>query len=362
MKTFKFVGALVVLAGILAGGLPAGAGILKIGDSAPPLQNSKWVQGEPVKTFDSNHVYIVEFWATWCGPCRASIPHLNEVWQKYKDKDLIVIGQDVWEQDESGVPKFVKEMGDKMTYRVALDDKSVDPDGAMATTWMKAAGQNGIPTAFIVNREGKIAWMGHPMTLQESDLDQIIADKFDTTAYAEKYEKQQAVQQQLQGLSVKVREDMQNKDWDAAEVAVKQIENILPEEDRYQISGVRLQILIGRNDIAGACKLAGILSDQSPTNAVLQNELAWTLATAKGIDASGLAQAEKLADRANNVANGKNPGILDTLARLQFMNGRTNEAVATEQKAVDIAPDQSKTYLQKFLADYQHGKLPELNE
>jgi thiol-disulfide isomerase/thioredoxin len=173
---------LLALGVIWMTGQPAISATLKIGDSAPPLRTGTWVQGEPVPSFDSNHVYIVEFWATWCGPCRASIPHLNEIWQKFKDKDVIVIGQDVLEQDESGVPAFVKKMGDQMTYRVALDDKSRDKEGAMLINWMKAADQNGIPTAFIVNRQGKIAWIGHPMALSETVLDQILAGKFDSAA------------------------------------------------------------------------------------------------------------------------------------------------------------------------------------
>src|SRR5580765_805222 len=123
---------------------------LKVGDPAPKLKPGKWVQGEPVKEFEKDKVYIVEFWATWCGPCRVSIPHLNDTHKKFKDKGVVVIGQDVWEQEEGGVAPFVKKMGDKMTYRVALDDKSTIKEGAMAMTWMKAADQNGIPTAFIV--------------------------------------------------------------------------------------------------------------------------------------------------------------------------------------------------------------------
>jgi thiol-disulfide isomerase/thioredoxin len=94
---------------------------LKVGDSAPPLQVSKWIQGDPVKKFDPGKAYIVEFWATWCGPCRVSIPHLNEIHDKYKDKGLIVIGQDCWERNQDDAAKFVKKMGDQMTYRVALD-------------------------------------------------------------------------------------------------------------------------------------------------------------------------------------------------------------------------------------------------
>src|ERR1700728_115648 len=73
---------------------------LMVGDRAPKLQSGKYVQGEPVKEFENGKAYIVEFWATWCAPCRASIPHLNETYLKFKDKGLIVIGQDCMEEDE----------------------------------------------------------------------------------------------------------------------------------------------------------------------------------------------------------------------------------------------------------------------
>src|SRR5246500_3160101 len=120
----------------------ANAVSLKVGDPAPKLQTGKFVQGEPVTEFAPGKAYIVEFWATWCGPCRVSIPHLNEIHNKYKDKGLIVIGQDCWERDEELVAPFVETMANsnKMTYRVALDNKEGNEKGKMAETWMAAAG------------------------------------------------------------------------------------------------------------------------------------------------------------------------------------------------------------------------------
>src|SRR5580765_4209837 len=104
----------------------AGEMTLKVGDPAPKLQTGKWIQGEPVTGFKEDRAYLVEFWATWCGPCRVSIPHLNEIHNKYKDQGLVVIGQDCWERDDTLVAPFVKKMDDKMTYRVAMDDKEGD--------------------------------------------------------------------------------------------------------------------------------------------------------------------------------------------------------------------------------------------
>ncbi len=160
---------------------------LKVGDPAPKLQPGKWVQGEPVTGFQKGKAYVVEFWATWCGPCRASIPHLNETYTKFKDKGLVVIGQNCWEEDDSLVGPFVKKMGAKMTYRVALDDKSENKKGKMAETWMAAAGRNGIPSAFLVDTHGVVAWIGHPMALQEQVIEDVLADKFDVHKAAAAY-------------------------------------------------------------------------------------------------------------------------------------------------------------------------------
>ncbi len=331
---------------------------LKIGDPAPKLQVGKWVQGEPVKSFEPGTAYIVEFWATWCGPCRVSIPHLNDIHNKFKDKGLVVIGQDCWENDESQVEPFIKKMGDKMTYRVALDDKQDNEKGKMAETWMAAAGRNGIPSAFLVTKEAKIAWIGHPMQLQESTIQAVLDGKFDVAKAAADYDLQEKNQAQIMTLSRQLNRNMQAKEWDKADSTLNEIEKLLPEDQRVGISATRLNILLEKGDEQAAAKLASELSDAQKDNAMLQNQLAWTLAAKPGLKDRQLDLAEKIALRANDASKGKDPQILDTLARVTFLQGKKDKAIELQEKAIKLAERPLKENLEKTLESYKAGKAP----
>jgi len=330
---------------------------LKVGDPAPKLQTGKWVQGEPVKEFEKGKAYIVEFWATWCGPCRASIPHLNSTYEKYKDKGLVVIGQNCWERDESLVAPFLKQMGDKMTYRVALDDKTGSESGKMAETWMAAAGRNGIPSAFLVDKKGNIAWIGHPMELKEKTIDDVLAGTFDTHKAAASYDIEQKNQAKLQAAWPSLNRAIQAKQWDQAEARLQEVTELVPEDQRDNLDMVRLSILFGKEDYPAAYKLVNKISDANKDNQMLQNELAWKIATGTDIKERDLKVAEVCANRANEASNGKEPGILDTVARVKFMQGKKEEAVSLQEKAVSLADGNIKGQLEKTLESYKRGEL-----
>jgi thiol-disulfide isomerase/thioredoxin len=339
-------------------GFKASSATLNVGDPAPKLQTGKFVQGDPVTDFSSDKAYIVEFWATWCGPCKASIPHLNEVYAKYKDKGLVVIGQDCWEKDDAKVPPFVKSMGGTMTYRVALDSKEGESKGKMAETWMMAAGQNGIPTAFLIDKSGHIAWIGHPMTLDEKVIDAVLAGTYDVKKAAADYAEEQKSGEKVQSLSKKLSQDMQSKDWDAASADLDELEKLRPEwAQGFKMA--RYQILSGKKDFAKANTLLREMAESTKNDPATQNELAWMLVSDKNIEHPNLDLAQTMAQRAveGAKANDQKLAALDTLARVKFLKGDKNEAVKLEQQSVDLASGEQKDQLQKTLDSYKEGKL-----
>ena len=142
------------------------AASLKVGDPAPPLKASKWLQGDEVKAFEPGKVYVVEWWATWCGPCIAFMPDLADLQARYKDQGVTVVGftardlLDVPGNTEEKVAAFVKKRGPKLPYTFAYAD-----DRATSDAWMKAAGREAIPCSFVVDKTGQIAYIGNPMYL-----------------------------------------------------------------------------------------------------------------------------------------------------------------------------------------------------
>jgi len=100
-------------------------------------------------------VVLLNFWGTWCGPCRKEIPDLNKLHEKYYDDGLRVVGITLSSGSAEDIAKFMKTW--KMNYIVLTD---IEGNETMDVTvrYGKAVGQpiNGIPTTFIIDREGYI--------------------------------------------------------------------------------------------------------------------------------------------------------------------------------------------------------------
>lgn len=112
-------------------------------------------------------IVVVEFWATWCPPCRTTIPHLSKLQKKYGDK-VVILGVSSEKKDK--VKKFYEKMKKTMTYTVAIDKNRTTNAG-----YMGAYRVRGIPHAFIIKR-GKVVWHGHPGGM-DAELAKAVSNK-----------------------------------------------------------------------------------------------------------------------------------------------------------------------------------------
>jgi len=265
----------------------------KIGDPAGSLAGLEFVKGGPV-TIEKGKIYVVEFWATWCPPCRQSIPHLTEVAAKVKDKGVQIVG--VSKEKPEIVKPFVEAQGEKMNYVVAIDAA-----GKVDEAYRGVYGIETIPEAFIVDTAGRVVWHGNPLADLEEVLGQVIAGTFDPAAYAKKKAEEEAAYE---------------ANVAAYKAYFEKIKSGTMEEARAEIDK---------------------WIDAAP--AEMLNALAWQILTSIDEAKRDNALALRAAEKANTLTEGKEAAILDTYALALFVNGKTAEAVAAQEKAVGLAKD-----------------------
>jgi thiol-disulfide isomerase/thioredoxin len=111
-----------------------------------PAFNVRTLEGKPLRLAElKNRPVILDFWATWCGPCRASMPHLSSMQSRYEKQGLTVIGMSVDDGGPQNVRKFANQLGVRFTLAMA-NDEILDAYGPIRS----------IPTTFFINRKGEI--------------------------------------------------------------------------------------------------------------------------------------------------------------------------------------------------------------
>ena len=385
--------------------VPTTRAVGTLGDPAAPLQIAEWVKGKPVDmaVAKSNQVVVVEFWATWCGPCRASIPHLTEMAKKFKDVAFVGVS----DEEVDTVKKFVTKMGDKMDYTVAVDkERKTNKD------YMQAYGANGIPHAFIVDKLGRIVWEGHPMDNLDKSLEEVIAGKFDIEKVKKRADASKKVQEFYQAVSTGTDEAKLEKMGKDLEALDAELGGITPGEKfsaadarkRVKFQGVmrdyQMAVMAGNSE-TNIARLEKLLDEAAPKdfdlaefkesmkvnrtfNAYFQAaagrgdtnklpELTKQMAELKIKDAQALGQAAwmiladprvkhrdldlatKLAKAAVDASEEKEPATMDIYARALFDSGKTTDAIAWQKKAIAAASEDAdqKKELEGKLKEYQ---------
>ena len=379
-----------VVAGLL---VALSAHAVEVGEKAPPLQISNWVKGEPVKMAadQSNTVYVVEFWATWCPPCLENIPHLAELQRKYAASNVVVVG--ISDEDASTVKRFVSRRGTNMTYRVAVDDES-----RTASAYL-GGGSQSIPVAFVVDKEGRVAWKGegYPMVNLDRTIKEVLAGEFsidtgrkrelarqtlsdfaqqatmfgDEETLRAKASELEALDKEVGGIipgktlhaaelinSVKFQKaigDYQravifNKDETEIERLEKEIQASAP--DGFDFAGFKDEVsflktfdsyyfaVTGQGNMDQIPALTQKLEVAKIKNARLLDKIAWLMLTDQRIKTRNPDLAAKFARRAVEISGANDVVLLDTYARALFDTGKRADAIIWERKALELADNE----------------------
>lgn len=155
------------IAGVVAAGASSVRAAPNIGDRAPALSAGAWLNLpgglSSLSAKDlKGRIVMVEFFATWCGPCRASISHLIDMQRQFQDKGIIVLA--LTDESKEKVSAFATQ--NRLPYII----------GCNATATLDAYGIRGLPTMCVIDAEGKIAWRGQPGDA-EAEVEKLMRQK-----------------------------------------------------------------------------------------------------------------------------------------------------------------------------------------
>jgi len=318
---------------------------LSIGDPAPPLRIDHWVTGEPIDQIHADRIYVIDFWASWCGPCLVSMPHFSELQQEYGDQVAFV---GVTREDIFKVKKFLNQVAlsgepwsDVIQYRLASA-----VSGATHRAYMGAANIKSLPITFVISGDGVVEWIGHPIAI-DTPLKQIVAGTFDRQLAAAEFQQRHRLNELT---NLFLQSGGQNP------------EELLAALDRAEAEFGRTATIVQYRTLVSARlgrdeELAALRSELVKLvwdNPAVLNETAWAIANST--ESRQLKLAQVAAQRASQLRDHKDPAILDTLARVHYELGNLDQAIHWQRIAVQRGhgiPSLQKN-LEKYLSAQQN--------
>lgn len=333
---------------------PAAEPTLVPGNEVTPdaLAKGEWIKGAAPAAWEPGKVYMLECWATWCGPCIAAIPHVNELHKKYSEKGLRVIGVNVWEDGKDKVAAFVEDKGDGMSYPVVYTGRG----SAFENEWLKAAGVRGIPHAFLV-RDGKLVLKTHPSQITDEVIEALLQGG---DAIEKVRETLRKAEEERAALSAAMREfsiASNRKDLAAMEAAYPKVKE-LDKANRY-VPAIEAEIALAKKDWDTAAKILAASGDNPMV-------VFRAVRVAASEEDAPPAFVEAVAVQFTTlIEKGSGPTEMQMMSRLQWKLGKKDEAIASARSAVEKARDPKAARtgfplapFERFAAALEEGRMP----
>ncbi len=335
-----------------------GAGELGIGSKAPSLDIENWLQDgggkfKQVTDFEDGKVYVVEFWATWCGPCISSMPHLAELQNQYRDTvQIISVSDESVDEVKDLMGKEHPQAGKTFEEITSAYSLTTDPDRSVHEAYMEAANQNGIPTAFIVGKKGLIEWIGHPGNMDEP-LESVVNDSWDREAFKEEMRVQQELQEKMQEMAQLAG----SGDFAGAiELADKQIADSPNEMLTDHWTAVRYSLKMSSGDLDDetlAFYRSQIKEMKGDSMSLIRFGYSLYGITQQGGDIGPLAgdAIAALEAEAGGVPEASRVMYYNTLSLLNDAAGKLDAAITAQEKAIELADERQKKRLMPMLEE-----------
>jgi tetratricopeptide (TPR) repeat protein len=360
---------------------------LMVGDKAPRLWASAWA-GEPVQTFQGDKVHVVSFWNKSVVPSVQTLNMLNRVQKRFEDK-VKVVAFNLYSQELQEILTKKRQYPNLTFAQDQLSEFSSFPtDGETGRAWMSAAGFSQTPVAFIVNEQGRVAWLGRTMFI-ESTLNQFMRRRPNLEAERKQYAIQIGLGQNWQQLVPKIEAEIAKKQFNKALAIVdhaireghgslafyKKIEiyarqqkhkdvlavydEMLARPDTKDSGAINKLLYVNRNmrDPKAAGKLlreytkGPFKNDWSTLNGA-----AWALVAPRTAPRDVDIEAAYVA-AARSVELDRNAYNVDTLARVLYLRGDPKRAADLQREAITLGPPRLKNEFEMRLAEYvQRGK------
>ncbi|MEI6178778.1 MAG: TlpA disulfide reductase family protein [Verrucomicrobiota bacterium] len=323
------------------------------------LIEAKWVQGDPLKAFEPGKIYMFECWATWCGPCIASIPHINELHKKFYDKGLRLYGMSIWEDDYAKVENFVKAKGEGMSYPVAFTGRG----SSFEINWLKPAGVNSVPCALIV-KDGKLVLRSRFLNVTDDLIEALLAGGETSQKAITEFENGEKTAEKIMALIREFSLASQKSDAAAMEKILVEIEKTDP--NMMQLPMMKIDILMVRKEFAAAIKMLEELPDPQQRQ-MTSSMMAGKIASEKDSDAYPVDFVKTIVKDQEKISALQNPVGLVTLSNLQWRVGDKEAALKSANSAVTAVKDPTARKFpvapfEKFAKSVEDGTMPAMAE